>query len=216
MDGISTILWDIGGVLLTNGFDRQQRDAVVAHFGLESAEFERRHAEVDKAWEKDEIGVDEYLRHTVFYEERSFTPAEFLDVLRAQSLLLPDSGVGILRRLAASEQYVLAAVNNECRILNEYRLNKFNLLDDFDAFFSSCYLGIRKPDRKIYQIALDVLQRDPEHAVFIDDRPENVAAAASLGIHGIRYQGAEQLTGELEKLGVSLSHDSLQGLKAPA
>jgi putative hydrolase of the HAD superfamily len=216
MDGISTILWDIGGVLLTNGFDRQQRDAVVAHFGLDPVEFERRHAEVDKAWEKDEIGVDEYLRHTVFYEERSFTTAEFLDVLRAQSLLLPDSAVGILRRLAASEQYALAAVNNECRILNEYRLSKFNLLDDFDAFFSSCYLGIRKPDRKIYQIALDVLQRDPEHAVFIDDRPENVAAAASLGIHGIRYQGSEQLTAELEKLGVSLSHNSLQGLKAPA
>ena len=93
------------------------------------------------------------------------------------------------------------------RVLNEFRLKKFNLLDDFDAFFSSCYLGLRKPDRKIYQIALDVLQRDPERAVFIDDRPENVAAAASLGIHGIRYQGSEQLAAELERLGVSLAQD---------
>jgi putative hydrolase of the HAD superfamily len=216
MDGISTILWDIGGVLLTNGFDRQQRDAVVARFGLDSADFERRHAEVDKAWEKDEIGADEYLRHTVFFEPRGFTPAEFIETMRAQSALLSDSGIGILRQLAASQEYVLAAVNNECRILNEFRLTKFDLLDDFDAFFSSCYLGLRKPDRKIYQIALDVLQRDPERAIFIDDRPENVAAADSLGIHGIRYQGSAQLITELEQLGVSLSQDRVRKLRAPA
>jgi putative hydrolase of the HAD superfamily len=216
MNGISTILWDVGGVLLTNGFDRQQRDAVVARFGLDHADFERRHAEVDQAWEKDEIGVDEYLRHTVFYQARSFTPAEFLDAMRTQSALLQDSGIGILRQLAASQQYVLATVNNECRALNEFRLKEFGLLQDFDAFFTSCYLGVRKPDRKIYQTALDVLQRDPEGAIFIDDRPENVAAAATLGVHAIRYQGSEQLTAELEQLGVSLSQDRFRGLKVGA
>ena len=216
MDGVSTILWDIGGVLLTNGFDRQQRDAVVARFALDSADFERRHAEVDQAWEKDEIGVEEYLRHTVFFQPRSFTSAAFVDAMRAQSALLPDSGIGILRQLAASQQYVLASVNNECRILNEYRLKEFDLLDDFDAFFSSCYLGVRKPDRKIYQIALDVLQRDPERSIFIDDRPENVAAASSLGIHGIRYQGSAQLASALEGLGIALSADRFHGLRAQA
>jgi putative hydrolase of the HAD superfamily len=213
MDGVSTILWDIGGVLLTNGWDRQQRDAVIARFGLDPADFDRRHSAIDQAWERDEIGVDEYLRQTVFFEPRTFTPAEFLDAMRAQSALLPDSGVGILRQLAASQQYVLATVNNEARALNEFRLKKFSLLDEFDTFFSSCYLGLRKPDRKIFQIALDVLQRDPERAVFIDDRPENVAAAVSLGIHGIRYQGSAQLANELAALGISLKEDRVHGLK---
>ncbi len=213
MDGVSTILWDIGGVLLTNGWDRQQRDAAIARFGLDPADFDRRHAAIDQAWERDEIGVDEYLRQTVFFEPRTFTPAEFIEAMRAQSALLPDSGVGILRQLSASQQYVLATVNNEARALNEFRLKKFNLLDEFDAFFSSCYLGLRKPDRKIFQIALDVLERDPEHAVFIDDRAENVAAAVSLGIHGIRYQGSAQLADELAALGISLAEDRLHGLK---
>ncbi len=108
---------------------------------------------------------------------------------------------------------MLATVNNEARALNEFRLKKFDLLDQFDAFFSSCYLGLRKPDRKIFQIALDVLQRDPERAVFIDDRPENVAAAASLGIHGIRYQGSAQLASELAALGISLEEDRSHGLR---
>jgi putative hydrolase of the HAD superfamily len=203
----------VGGVLLTNGWDRQQRDAVVARFGLDQADFERRHAEVDQAWEKDEIGADEYLRHTVFFEPRNFTQADFLDAMRAESTLLADSAIGILRELSTSEGYVLATVNNESRIMNEFRLMKFDLLDEFDAFFSSCYLGLRKPDRKIYQVALDVLQRDPERVVFIDDRAENVAAAASLGIHGVRYEGSEQLASELVRLGVWPAPARFRGLR---
>lgn len=213
MDGISTILWDIGGVLLTNGWDRQQRDAVLARFGLDSGEFERRHAAVDQAWERDEIGVDEYLRKTVFYEPRGFTQAEFFDAMKEQSEVLADSGLGILRQLSASEEYVLATVNNEARAMNEYRLKQFNLLDNFDAFFSSCYLGVRKPDPKIYRIALDVLERDPEQVIFIDDRAENVAAAASLGIHAIRYEGSAKLAQDLALAGVSLPEDRLQELR---
>jgi putative hydrolase of the HAD superfamily len=107
---------------------------------------------------------------------------------------------------------VLATVNNESRAMNEYRLAKFNLPEDFDAFFSSCYMGMRKPDRRIYQVALDVLQRDPEEVVFIDDRAENVAAAVSLGIHGIRYTGSEKLADALGQLGVSLTQDRWRGL----
>ena len=210
MEVISTILWDVGGVLLTNGWDRRQREAVLARLGMgerEAAEFERRHAEVDQAWETDGVSADEYLRHTVFYEPRGFSPADFLEAIQGESRVLEDSALGILRQISASEEYVLATVNNESRALNEYRLARFDLLEDFDAFFSSCYLGLRKPDRKIYQIALDVLQRDPEETVFIDDRAENVAAAASLGIHGIVYEGAARLTEELARLGISLAEE---------
>lgn len=210
MDAISTILWDVGGVLLTNAWDHQQREAVLERFGLDRTEFAVRHAEVDQAWERDEISADDYLRRTVFYTPRGFTPADFLSVMREQSRLLDDSAMGILRRLAASEELVLATVNNESRLLNEFRLAQFGLLDDFDAFFSSCYLGLRKPDRKIYQVALDVLQRDPEEVVFIDDRAENVAAAALLGIHAIRYQGSVALAESLAALGVDTNEDRFE------
>jgi putative hydrolase of the HAD superfamily len=210
MDAISTILWDVGGVLLTNGWDHQQREAVLARFGLDRAEFATRHAQVDATWERDEISADEYLQHTVFYTPRSFTPADFLGAIREQSRLLNDTALGILRRLAVSEEYVLGTVNNESRMLNEYRLSHFELLDCFDAFFSSCYLGLRKPDRKIYQVALDVLQRDPEEVVFIDDRQENAAAAASLGIHAIRYEGSAALAQALAQLGVCTDEDRFE------
>ena len=210
MAGIKTILWDVGGVLLTNGFDGAQRDAVLQQFALDRNAFERRHAEVFPDWEKDAIGIDEYLRHVVFYEPRDFMPAQFLDAMKQQSKLLPDSGIGILRELAASEQYVLATVNNESRVLNEYRVAQFGLAELFQAFFSSCYLGLRKPDPKIYRIALDVLQCESEETAFIDDRAENVAAAAKLGIHAIQYKGSAQLAGDLAKLGVRVEQRVLR------
>ena len=214
MNGVSTILWDIGGVLLTNAWDRRERDAVLARFGIDRADFELRHAEVAEPWERDEVSADEYLHRTIFFEPRSFSQSEFLDAMRTESVLLSDSALGIVAQLAASEQYELATVNNESRVMNEYRLKKFGLSKYFTAFFTSCYLGVRKPDRRIYQIALDVLQRDPEDAVFIDDRPENVDAAASLGLHGIRYQSSAQLAEELARLGISLERDGADLLRA--
>ncbi len=205
MDGISTILWDVGGVLLTNAWDREQRDGVVPRFGLDVPTFEHRHAEVAEAWERDEITVEQYLLHTVFFEPRNFTQDEFLAAMRAQSELLEDSALRILRQLAASEQYVLATVNNESRAMNDFRLAKFGLPNLFGGFFTSCYVGLRKPDRKIYRVALDVLQKDPDEVVFIDDRAENAAAAASLGIHAIRYEGSAKLADALARLGVSVT-----------
>lgn len=214
MSGISTILWDVGGVLLTNAWDRQQRDAVLARFGLDPADFELRHAEVAEPWERDEVGVEEYLRRTVFFQSRPFSQGEFLDAIRAESTVLSDSALGIVRQLAASEEYVLATVNNESRAMNEYRLKKFGLSEFFSAFFTSCYLGVRKPDRRIYQITLDVLQRDPEDVIFVDDREENVAAAASLGIHALRYEGSVRLAGELARLGVALERTGADLMRA--
>lgn len=214
MSGIRAILFDVGGVLLTNAWDRRERDAVLARFGIDRIDFELRHAEVAEPWERDEVGVDEYLHRTVFSQPRSFTQSEFLDAMRAESVLLSDSALGIVRQLAASEQYVLATVNNESRAMNEYRLKKFGLSEFFRSFFTSCYLGVRKPDRRIYQIALDVLQCDPEDVVFVDDRPENVAAAISLSIHGIRYQGSAQLADELGRLGITLERAGADLLRA--
>lgn len=210
MAAISTILWDVGGVLLTNGFDGAQRDAMMGQFALDRDAFELRHAEAFPAWEKDEIGIDEYLSRVVFYEPRPFTRAQFLEAMRQQSKALPDSALGIVREFAASEQFVLATVNNESRALNEYRVARFGLAELFDAFFSSCYLRLRKPDPRIYQVALDVLQRDAEETAFIDDRAENVAAAAKLGIHAIRYMGSAQLGRELERLGVRIEQKALR------
>jgi putative hydrolase of the HAD superfamily len=202
MAEISTILWDVGGVLLTNGWDHLERAAVLQQFGLDSAPFEQRHEIANDPWEKGLMTAEQYLLQTVFYEPRPFTPAAFLQAMKERSVLLPHSAMRILQELGASEEVELAMLNNEARELNDYRIERFEMGRYFDVFLSSCYLGLRKPDPKIFELALDVLPRDPEEVAFIDDRQGNCDAAEALGIHAICYHDEAQCVQALERLGL--------------
>jgi putative hydrolase of the HAD superfamily len=200
---ISTILWDVGGVLLTNGWDHQERNALFEQFGLDKAAFEQRHEIANDPWEKGLMTAEQYLMQTVFYEPRPFTPAAFLQAMKERSSVLPHGAMRILQELAASEEVELAMLNNESRELNDYRIERFELGRYFDVFFSSCYVGLRKPDTKFFELALDVLQRDAGEVAFIDDRPGNCEAAETLGIHAIRFQDEAQCVQALEQLGLA-------------
>ncbi|MGC2400373.1 MAG: HAD family phosphatase [Acidobacteriaceae bacterium] len=202
MAEISTILWDVGGVLLTNGWDHTQRTAVLEQFAVDRDPFEQRHELANDPWEKGFMTAEQYLAQTVFYEPRPFTPAAFLQAMKEQSILLPHGALRILQELAASEEMELAILNNEARELNDFRIEKFEFGRYFDVFLSSCYLGLRKPDPKIFAMALDVLQRDAEEVAFIDDREGNCEAAGTLGIHAICYHDEAQCLRALEQLGV--------------
>ena len=196
------ILFDIGGVLLTNGWDHRERAAVVDQFHLDSATFEAHHAKAFEAWERGEISLDEYLDAVVFYEPRAFSREEFFAAICAQSKLLPDEAMGILEQLAASDKCMIGALNNEARETNEYRLVNFGLRRYLKFAFASCYMGIRKPDPSIYRHGLGILGKPANRTLFIDDRLENVAAAAAVGMKAIRFTGAEALRRELQALEV--------------
>ena len=196
------ILFDVGGVLLTNGWDHRERAAVVDQFQLDRAEFERRHAEANDAWERDAISATQYLEATVFYEPRSFGKDEFMAAIFAQSKALPDGALGILSELAASHKCMLGVLNNEAREPNEYRFQTFGLRDQVEVAFSSCYMGLRKPGAAIYSRALDILGTPGKRTLFIDDRAENAAAAATAGMQVICFTGADALRSNLQTLEV--------------
>lgn len=204
MEKIQVVLFDVGGVLLTNGWDHEERATVLKHFLVDPAAYQQRHEPADDEWEKGLITAEQFLKRTVFFEHRSFTAAEFLDRMKAQSRLLDHGAMGVLSKLRAAGDVKLAILNNEGRELNDYRIAKFGLTQYFDAFLSSCYLGLRKPDQKIFRVALEVLQANAAETVFIDDREENCSAAASLGIHAIQYSDPRQLSHELSEVGVRL------------
>jgi putative hydrolase of the HAD superfamily len=202
MSPFDVILFDVGGVLLTNGWDHCERAHVLEEFHLDPEKFEARHREANDPWERDVITAEEYLDFTIFHEPRGFTHDDFLEALFAQSILLPDGGLGILEELAASGKWVLGTLNNEAREPNEYRFSKFGLRQHIDVALSSCYVGLRKPQPVIYRRALDILGKPAERVLFIDDRKENAAAATAVGMKAICFEGASQLRRELETLGV--------------
>lgn len=199
---ISAIFWDVGGVLLTDAWDRTQRQRALEHFGLDEAEFDDRHDMLVSSFERGKINLDEYLERTVFYRSRSFTPQEFKHYLFSLSQPYPEV-LEIARALAKSPQYLMSTINNESTELNLYRIQSFGLQQIFSLFVSSCFVGLRKPEEGIYQLALQITQRRPEECCFIDDRALNLESARRLGINVIPMENPAQLRQELQKLGVA-------------
>ncbi|HEV2150498.1 MAG TPA: HAD family phosphatase [Longimicrobiaceae bacterium] len=202
----SAIFWDLGGVLLSNGWDREQRAAVLERFGVELEEFEDRHREIVPALETGRCTLDDYLRATVFHEPRAFTAARLREAMLAQSEAFPGC-LEVVDRLAKGGRYLLATLNNESRELNEYRIARFELRRRFTCFFSSSFLGAMKPDGRIYRTALAVVQRAPDETVFVDDRAQNLEPARALGMRTLHFrgeQGPEALVHGLRELGVEV------------
>jgi len=201
MAEVSTLFWDNGGVILTNGWDRGSRKLAVEKFHLDFADFEDRHELMLDAFERGNASLEEYLQRTVFYRERPYTLEDFKKFMFDQSQALPDS-LAFLGELAATHRYMMAALNNESLEINEYRIRTFKLREYFGAFFSSCYLGVRKPDSGIYSLALKITQRDPGECVLIDDRGLNLECAREMGMHTVQFVNVAQLRDELAQLGI--------------
>jgi putative hydrolase of the HAD superfamily len=200
---ITTLFWDIGGVILTNGWDTRSRREAAETFHLDWEEFQDRHDLSFPAFDSGNISLNEYLDRTLFYRPRGFSREEFTAFMFAQSKEYPESRA-VLDAAAGTGKYFIGAVNNEPLELNEYRIEAFRLRRDFQVFFSSCYLHARKPEEMIFRIALEVTQRPAQECVFIDDRPLNLENPRRLGMNTIHYQSAAQLRQELQTYGVEV------------
>jgi putative hydrolase of the HAD superfamily len=194
--------WDVGGVLLSNAWDHHERQEAFTKFGLERAEFEQRHERIVSSFETGEITLDEYVERTVFYRERPFTRDKFKEYMYSCSKPKPDV-LAIARNVTASGKFRMGTINNESRELNAFRIEKFGLGNIFDVFVSSCFVRLRKPDPRIYALAMDLVQCLPQQCCFIDDRTENLEPAKRLGMQVLQMQSAEQLRDDLRNLGVA-------------
>ena len=203
MTQIRHVFFDIGGVLATNGWDREQRKVAIAKFNLDEVDFQGRHEEMVGPLEQGQISLDEYLDITVFYAPRPFTRDEFRDFIFAQSQPYPET-IAIARAVAEGCKYWVMTMNNESEDLNRYRIVTFGLDEFFDAFLSSCWLGLRKPAHRFYDRALGISEARPAEAVFVDDRVQNLEPVKRLGMRTIHYQ-SPQLADELRSLGVQFN-----------
>jgi len=171
----------------------------VEQFDLNAAEFQWRHEEVMSEWEEGRITLDEYLDIAVFHTARSFSRGEFIEFMYSQSV--PDEAtIRIARLLSRQPEYTLMTLNNEAEELNVHRIEKFGISQIFEAFLSSCWLGVRKPIRRFYRRGLGIAHATAETSLFIDDRPTNLIPASALGMNVIHFKSAAQLRSDLERL----------------
>lgn len=202
LSAIRALFWDVGGVLLTNAWDHTERAAALEHFQLDEKEFHDRHEMVVSSFERGKITLDEYLDRTVFYRPRSFTLDVFREYMFGLSKPFPQV-LDLAHALADSGRYFMGTINNESRELNYYRIEHFGLRNFFRLFVSSCFVGLRKPERDIYRLALEITQIPAEQCCFIDDRALNLECAAKLGMKTIEMRHVDQLREDLGKLGIA-------------
>jgi putative hydrolase of the HAD superfamily len=198
---ITAVFWDVGGVLLTNGWDRHSRRRAVEKFHLDWDDFEDRHDLMVRRFETGRLTLDDYLDRTIFYHSRGFSKGEFRDFMFAQSQPV-EGTLDLAGRLTRTGRYLLGTLNNESRELNLYRIEHFGLRKYFSFFLSSCFLGVEKPDDEIFRLALDLSQRAPEECVFIDDRALNLECAGRAGLQTLHFRSAAQLEHELRDAGL--------------
>jgi putative hydrolase of the HAD superfamily len=197
---IRILFSDIGGVLLTNGWGHLSRMAAAKKFHLNYEEMDMLHDFIFNVYEMGKISLDDYLNTVVFTEKRDFSREEFKEFMYAQSVLLPDMLPWMTAWKNKHENIKVISINNEPRELNEYRINKFKLHDFFDAFISSCEVGMRKPDPGIFHLALGIAQAKPEECIYFDDRFMLVEAAKKAGIRAYQHTSFENTKKIMEDL----------------
>jgi putative hydrolase of the HAD superfamily len=198
---VTCLFLDIGGVMLSNGWDQKSRKLAAKAFHLDWHEMEERHLMNVDPLEEDKLSLDDYLGRVVFYKKRAFSRGKFRDFMFAQSKPHPPM-IQLVRALKAKYGLKIAVVSNEARELNAYRIEKFRLNEFVEFFVSSCYVGLRKPDEAIFRLALDLAQVPPGQIVSIDDRSIFVEIARGLGIGGIHHRNFKSTRAQLAALGL--------------
>jgi putative hydrolase of the HAD superfamily len=192
---------DIGGVLLTNGWDHLARKRAAKHFKLGWAEMDTRHRLNFEIHEQGKLSFEDYLSRVVFYQKRPFTRAQFRSFMCAQSKAYPEM-ISLVTKLKQRYGLKIAVVSNESRELNAHRICEFKLDAFVDFFISSCYVHLRKPDLEIFRLALDVAQAPERHIVYIENTPLFVEIAEGLGIRSILHTDYKTTCAKLALLGL--------------
>lgn len=200
---ITTLFLDIGGVLLTNGWDRHARMHAAEAFHIDLKEMDERHHLTYDTYEAGKLSLEDYLQRTVFFEERPFSIEEFRTFILSRSQPYNEM-IDLVRVLKAHYHLKTVAVSNEGRELTRYRIQQFKLEEIIDSFVCSCFVHHRKPDPDIYHIALDISQSAPEQVVYIDDRRLFVEVAQGLGVYGIHHTSYRDTHKSLDEMGLKV------------
>jgi putative hydrolase of the HAD superfamily len=199
MDNIRLLFLDIGGVLLSDGWNHTSRMHAIEKFGLESIQFQKDHAVAFPLFENGKLTLSQYLDAVIFNENRSFSKEEFTSFMFSKSEQLPDF-LPWLIDWKKKNNVKIFSINNEGKEFNDYRIRQFKLHDCFDAFISSCEVGFSKPDPAIFKLALGIAQEEPKNCLYFDDRAIHVAIAKQLGIQAHVHRGFQETKTILESI----------------
>ena len=203
MSRIRAILFDFGDVLTDHGVTRDLLRAYDRQLGWPEGTL---HDRLYRSPWWEQVSLGQISETAYFYgavgDVVPLLP-QALEVLRygcfALEPLRPEM-VDLVQALA--RRYRLGLVSNASPSLRHQLIRWPHLLNLFEAVVISAEVGLRKPDPRIYRLALRRLYLAPEEALFVDDKPRNVEGALALGMEGIVFTSPAQLRSDLAARGL--------------
>lgn len=193
---IEVVLFDVGGVLSEDRVEHKLADLAARY----DVSFERLMAEKDPVRLRADLGQisdADFWREVLATVGVEATPQ---DVAIESYLEAVPGTLELARQLYGRVR--LAILSNDSRELSQARREHHGLDALFNPILISAYIGLVKPDPRVFHHALAELQVPPAACLFIDNVTENVAAAESVGLRALRFRNATDLAAELQALGL--------------
>jgi len=199
---IKTIIFDLGGVYFTNG-SKNAIEEISKKYNIKKEKV----ADVLSG----ELGTEYRLGNLTaddFWDKaKSFwnlkEDKKILEEIWLNGYIPIEGTVELVKKLKENNYEILFLSDNVQERVN-YLEKKYQFQQNFKDGVFSHIVKVRKPNIKIYLLVLEKTNSKPEECVFIDDKEKLLEPAKSLGMDGIEFKDADQVTVELEKLGVKL------------
>ena len=200
---ITTILFDLGEVVFTNDWTfycPEKDQEFQSHYQCPDFVFTKSSYFNDLYTGK--ITEEEYWKKSLQEVEAKTTdPQKAIEISHKYQREKP--GMLNLIKTLKRNGYKLGVITNTYKEMLKWKIEKFELASYFQEIIASCDIGFEKPDKRIYQEALEKMGSKPHESIFIDDQMKNVEGAKKLNIHTIYFQSYDQLVSELEKFGIN-------------
>ena len=197
------VLFDYGGVIC-----EPQPEAARARLARASggpvAAFEAAYWRYRLDYDRAALDVTAYWQRVAEDLGRSYSDAEISELSRldtASWLTLQPGTVDLITGLAAAGQRLALLSNAPADVAGA--VQDLPLASHFEHLVFSCALKSAKPDPECFLATLALLDAQPGDVVFLDDRPDNVAGAAALGLRSIQFTDAPAARADLARHGIA-------------
>jgi glucose-1-phosphatase len=200
---IRTLIFDLGKVIVDFSFD-EAYSRMRAASGLTDADIRARflHGSLMADFETGRIGSQAFVAEVNHRMGTQLTMKNFSELWASIFHPAPILGVELLRSLRQQHRLILLSNTNELHF--ETIRESYPHVRHFDALVLSHEVGVMKPDRAIYELALQQAQCAANECLFFDDLAENIAGARAAGLNARQFVGREKLLCDLAEFGVGL------------
>jgi putative hydrolase of the HAD superfamily len=197
---VKTLILDLGGVLFDIDYHRTQE----AFRSIGFTDVEKQYSQLQQTTIFDDLETGKTTPEEFCNQLRSATGIEatndaIFDAWNAMLLQIPQQSIDFVKSLKGQYDLYLLSNTNEIHlgaIMNHFPSYQ-GLEELFDRVYYSCRIGMRKPNADIFEYVLSDIGVKAEEAIFIDDSPQHVEGAKSVGIHAFHLKVGEQKVWDL-------------------